>query len=91
MTTTFVTLRKGSKGTAVKTLQQRLKTLGYYSSTIDGDFGSKTKAAVIKFQNYEGLVADGIVGAKTWRQLSFILTFDYSPEQIVLNNVFGLS
>lgn len=29
MTTTFATLKKGSKGNAVNTLQQRLKTLGY--------------------------------------------------------------
>jgi hypothetical protein len=32
---------------------------------VDGDFGSDTKRAVIKFQKENGLVADGIVGKKT--------------------------
>lgn len=57
------TLKKGSKGDAVKTLQ---KALGI---TIDGDFGPKTETAVKTFQQIHNLVADGIVGAKTWALL----------------------
>lgn len=175
MTTTFGTLKEGSTGPAVTKLQQRLKNLGFYSGAIDGIFGSATKAAVIKFQQnnaviVDGIVgletesaiqrgiwvlqrstlqqgssgqevrrlqellqsaediarqqgdslrldigavdgifgakttfavvtfqkdrnikADGIVGRVTWKQLSFMLTFDLSPEQIVQNNVFDLA
>lgn len=65
MTTTFVTLKKGSQGTAVTTLQQRLKTLGYYSAGIDGDFGSLTEAAVIAFQKNNAVAVDGVVGSGT--------------------------
>ena len=36
----------------------------------DGDFGPKTKAAVIKFQdNHDNLDSNGIVGPKTWAEL----------------------
>ncbi|MEO1760774.1 MAG: peptidoglycan-binding protein [Cyanobacteria bacterium J06629_18] len=64
MTTTFATLKKGSKGAAVAKLQERLKTLGYYSAAIDGDFGLRTEAAVIAFQKGNTAV-DGIVDVNT--------------------------
>ena len=41
-----------------------LKALNY-TITVDGIFGLKTYAAVRDFQSKNGLVADGIVGAKT--------------------------
>lgn len=41
------------------------------SSFVDGDFGPKTDHLVRSFQQLKGLVADGIVGAKTWRELPF--------------------
>ena len=39
-------LRKGSKGSEVKTLQTKLQELGYYKGKIDGKFGSGTASAV---------------------------------------------
>lgn len=62
------TLRKGSKGGAVKTLQQALKAAGHALS-VDGDFGSKTLGAVEKFQKAKSLEVDGVVGPKTWAAL----------------------
>jgi peptidoglycan hydrolase-like protein with peptidoglycan-binding domain len=59
------TLRRGSKGDAVKFLQERLSLMGY-SLVIDGEFGAKTEAAVKQFQKDRGLTVDGIVGPKTW-------------------------
>lgn len=59
----------GSTGRAVRNLQLILNNRGYNCGTVDGDFGSKTKAAVIAFQKAQGLGADGIVGTKTWTAL----------------------
>ena len=53
------TLRRGSKGDAVKQMQQKL------GIPADGDFGPGTEAAVKKWQAANGLTADGIVGPRT--------------------------
>ena len=58
-------LRQGSTGESVRTLQQRLCSLGY-SVSIDGNFGPGTSAAVKSCQQKKGLAGDGVVGPKTW-------------------------
>lgn len=67
-------LRSGSSGQNVRLVQFWLKIARtVYSSlnnvTVDGKFGSSTKAAVKKFQSYFGLTSDGIVGWTTWNKL----------------------
>ncbi len=69
---TLNVLRKGSKGNQIKALQRMLYAMGYPLGTknpIDGDFGTKTDAAVRAYQNDNHLTADGIVGEKTWTSL----------------------
>ncbi len=56
-----------------KAVQQKLKELGYYSGSVDGVYGQGTRSAVIAFQKQNGLVADGIVGAKTAKALGISL------------------
>lgn len=63
------TLRKGSKGQEVKTLQRLLNSMGYACGAVDGIFGDKTSVAVKAFQKAERLDADGIVGKDTWTAL----------------------
>lgn len=66
------TLRRGMRGDAVKDLQTALKPKpGFEGIVIDGVFGPVTEARVRKFQREFGgnLVADGIVGPKTWAAL----------------------
>lgn len=55
----------GSTGSEVREIQTRLKKWGYFNSTVDGIYGTKTKNAVIYFQKKNGLTADGICGKKT--------------------------
>ncbi|AMR06530.1 peptidoglycan-binding domain-containing protein [Bacillus thuringiensis] len=62
-------LRIGSTGYLVQELQEFLRNIGYYSGRIDGQFGRVTEQAVRNYQRDRGLVADGIVGSKTWCQL----------------------
>jgi peptidoglycan hydrolase-like protein with peptidoglycan-binding domain len=50
---------------AVKAVQTRLRDLGYYRDTIDGDFGPITLAAVKAFQTAQRLEVDGVVGPIT--------------------------
>lgn len=59
------TIKLGSVGAAVSALQTFLSNYGYEIS-VDGDFGSKTKSTLQKFQKEKGLVADGVCGEKTW-------------------------
>ena len=61
-------IKKGRKGDAVKKLQQILNDKGYKLS-VDGDFGSKTDAAVRAYQKANHLEVDGEVGEKTWGSL----------------------
>ena len=67
-------LKKGSKGDEVVTLQKKLKQWGYYNGAVDGIFGSGTEKAVQYFQRKNGLVADGVVGAKTAAALGMTLS-----------------
>ena len=67
--TTQPMLRTGSRGDAVRKLQELLNAKGYTCGNVDGIFGSKTYAAVLAFQKANGLAADGIVGSLTWGKL----------------------
>ena len=62
-------LKKGSKGAAVKKLQQQLNSMGLNPRLVtDGDFGAKTHAAVVAAQKrlgFKGGDVDGVVGPKT--------------------------
>lgn len=62
-TASLPTLKKGSKGDAVKVLQYLIGT------EIDGIFGSNTQTAVKVAQTKAGITADGIVGKDTWAAL----------------------
>lgn len=57
--------RMGSRGTEVREIQTRLKAWGYYTGSVDGIFGTKTRDAVKYFQRKNGLTEDGIAGPRT--------------------------
>jgi peptidoglycan L-alanyl-D-glutamate endopeptidase CwlK len=58
-------LRIGASGPAVLALQKKLLKRGFNPGALDGEFGLGTEAALLAFQNSEGLVADGVAGPRT--------------------------
>jgi peptidoglycan hydrolase-like protein with peptidoglycan-binding domain len=82
------TLREGSKGDAVRGLQEVLTrgAFGLWQVTpngIDGEFGPNTAASVRAFQTWARLEADAIVGQKTWdaaTSLEFMVGLQYTVE-----------
>lgn len=64
-------LRLGSKGSRVSELQELLKKHGFWNHpSITENFGPITQQSVINFQKDKNLTPDGIVGSKTWAELS---------------------
>ena len=61
----YSTIRFGATGNAVRAMQRALKSKGYYTGTVDGKFGQKTRSAVYRYQKALGLIADGKPGNRT--------------------------
>lgn len=72
------TLKKGSAGSCVATLQNSLIARGYSVGTTgaDGDFGNATYYAVVAFQTDTSIGADGVVGQATWSKLASTATYN---------------
>lgn len=78
---TQVTLSSfGSRGEEVRQIQKKLKSLGFYSGTVDGIYGTRTKNAVIAFQKSCGIKADGIAGPTTLLYLGLSSSGGYSSS-----------
>lgn len=71
--------KMGSRGSEVTKIQTVLKQKGYYSGSVDGIFGTKTRTAVKNFQRDKGLAVDGIAGKKTLAALG-ITSAQNSPS-----------
>ena len=82
--TAYTVLRRGDKSDQVEVMQRYLATLGYLSTTPDGQFGSGTERAVKLFQEANGLRADGVAGSGT-------LSILYSGSAVSYNAYFGAS
>ena len=75
--------------------------LNYYFGAglaVDGEFGSATQRAVIRYQQQNLLKMDGIVGPATWKKLTRLVqtTANYDIRitrqiQSLLNNRFGIA
>jgi N-acetylmuramoyl-L-alanine amidase len=65
-------LGRGSNGPEVVELQKKLSQLGYEVGTANGKFGSKTEAAVRRFQKERGLRVDGLAGTQTIKELKLL-------------------
>lgn len=63
------TFKQGSQGSDVVTIQKRLKTLGYFTGSATGYYGSATVASVKKFQSANGLSSNGTCNSATLEKL----------------------
>lgn len=72
-------LKEGSSGDDVVSLQQKLAELGFDLGDENGVFGASTKAAVIAFQQSEGLSPDGKAGRDTLGALGLVAADDAGP------------
>ena len=66
---TSQTLKHGDNNLQVKSLQNELKRLGYYTGTLTTNFGNGTKAAVTEFQRANKLTVNGVANAATLRKI----------------------
>lgn len=64
-----VTVRQSDRNNAVSAAQWQLRKHGY-ELVVDGIFGPLTHDAVLAFQRLHGLTRDGIVGPRSWRELT---------------------
>ncbi len=74
----MITIKIKSNNEEVYILQKLLRKVGY-TTVVDGEFGTKTDKAVRDFQFSHSLIADGIVGFRTW-DLLFAKAFRAGEE-----------
>ena len=77
----YSSIRYGSKGDRVSSLQQALISLGYLTGSADGVFGNRTRTAVRSFQRSNHLKADGVAGKKTLQAIQTALAGGTSPAR----------
>lgn len=77
----------GSRGTEVRTIQEKLKRWGYYSGSVDGIYGSQTVSAVKSFQKKNGLKVDGIAGTQTLKAMGITSSSSSSSSSNNSSNV----
>jgi zinc D-Ala-D-Ala carboxypeptidase len=75
------TLHQGMRGGDVAQLQVRIAGWAAYRDyiAIDGVFGSKTKAALTRFQRAYRLTADGVAGRQTYAKIYALQDNDCTP------------
>lgn len=74
-------LRRGSRGSAVATLQRKLNTVMAAGLAVDGDFGPRTDAALRAFQRRFGIPADGEYGPRSAAVMAAALTGRSAPAR----------
>ena len=80
-------LKQGDFGAMVEVLQRTLNARLKPSPdlSIDGDFGPRTRAAVVRFQESQNLKATGVVNEVIWKKLSplYFLAKPVAPPNVV--------
>jgi hypothetical protein len=79
-----VLLRRGDAGPRVRSLQARLRQIGWFSGDVSDLYGSRTETAVRGFQTKRGYTATGSLDEPTWDRL---VSMTRRPTADELNNV----
>ncbi|HHW30752.1 MAG TPA: peptidoglycan-binding protein [Clostridiaceae bacterium] len=77
------TLKKGMRGDLVTTLQNDLKSLGFFNNEVTGYFGDVTETAVKNLQKEYGYWIDGVVGSSTAGLINRLLGRETASNQDV--------
>lgn len=92
----YDTLQLGSSGDVVTRLQQEMQWKGYYVGETTGEFDRKTEIALIREQNFYGLVPNGIADDLTLQMVfregkndSYPEMFDFRwyLEDVMINGI----
>ena len=67
-------LRRNSVGEQVLRVQEVLTDANYYTGALDSNFGARLETAVKAFQKDRQLLADGVIGPRSWKALSDLAT-----------------
>ena len=67
--TTMSLLKKGTKNNYVTVFEILMSKLGYYTGSIDTQYGNGCVSACINFQKAHNLLQDGECGNNTWKAL----------------------
>ena len=77
-------IKSGEEGERVVLVQEKLKELGLYDGACDGIYDVETADAVRRFQEYNGIYADGVCGNETLRALGLsIYTYNEFEVDVV--------
>lgn len=86
-----IVIKAGSSKENIKKVQTKLKNWGYYKGTVDGIWGSKTRAAVMQFQKTNKLAVDGLVGPATQKAMGLYLSSSGSTSSNSNSDVYLLA
>ncbi|MBE6643379.1 MAG: spore cortex-lytic enzyme [Ruminococcaceae bacterium] len=74
-------VKSGEEGERVVLVQKRLKELGIYDGKCDGIYDVDTADAVRRFQEYNGIYADGVCGNETLQAMGLNI-YTYSDFEV---------
>lgn len=74
-------IKNGSDGERVVMVQEKLKELGLYDGKCDGVYDVETADAVRRFQEYNGIYADGVCGNQTLQAMGLNI-YTYSEFEV---------
>lgn len=72
---------RGEVSEKLRTYQNRLKKLGYLTTEADGKYGNDTENAVKRFQERNGLIADGYLGPQT---IEYLMSSDAQANALMI-------